>query len=164
LALATALATFVFATAPDTADDMFAHAKAEATQDHKHILLVFSDSRCGYCKLYDRFLEDRYMKPITEKAFVIQRIDIGLIPGGVRLRTAIGAVHDPGMPFLVMTDENGSPIINSFRNGDTNGNIGYPALPVEIDWYIEMLKRAAPTLSANDLAATRAWLKAHAPR
>jgi hypothetical protein len=62
-----------------------------------------------------------------------------------------------------MTDEDGNPIVNSYRNNDANSNIGYPALPEEIDWYVEMLKRAAPALSANDLDATRAWLRAHAP-
>ncbi len=62
-----------------------------------------------------------------------------------------------------MTDPDGNPIVNSYRNGDTNANIGYPALPSEIDWYIEMLKRAAPSLSPDDLAATRNWLRKHAP-
>jgi len=61
-----------------------------------------------------------------------------------------------------ITGGDGNPIVNSYRNGDTNANIGYPALPSEIDWYIEMLKRAAPSLSQNDLAATRAAGRAHA--
>jgi len=42
-------------------------------------------------------------------------------------------------------------------------NVGYPALPAEIDWYIEMLRRAAPSLSSDDLAATRTWLRKHDP-
>ena len=163
LTIATALALSASSVAPDTADDVFAHVKAEAAQGHKHVLLVFSNSYCPYCKLYERFLEDPQMKPITEKAFVIQRIDMDNTPGALRLRTALGAVQEPGFPFLVMTDQNGKPIINSYRNADTNSNIGYPALPVEIDWYIKMLKRAAPALSENDLVTTRAWLQAHAP-
>jgi hypothetical protein len=113
------------------------------------------------------------MKPITEKAFVVQRIDVGEhkgdpkhadTPGGARLRSTLGAAPEPGFPFLVMTDENGNPIVNSYRNGDTGSNVGYPALPEEIDWYVEMLKRAAPSLSPADLAATRSWLQKHVPR
>ena len=84
-------------------------------------------------------------------------------PGGVALRTALGAQPEPGFPWLVITDENGKPLVNSNRNGKIDGNVGYPAAPEEIDWYIEMLKRAAPALSASDLAATRTWLKQHAP-
>ncbi|HVZ83392.1 MAG TPA: thioredoxin family protein [Terracidiphilus sp.] len=172
-ALMAALAAPLFAATPGTADAMFAQAKAEAAQQHKNILLVFSASWCGPCKLYERFLEDPQMKPITGKAFVVVRIDVGErpgdprhadTPGGVKLRTALGAVKEPGFPWLVMTGDNGKPLVNSYRNGDPNGNVGYPAAPEEIDWYIGMLRRAAPALSPEDIAATRAWLQQHAPR
>jgi thiol-disulfide isomerase/thioredoxin len=156
--------------AAQTASVLFEQVKADAKTQHKHILMVFSASWCGPCKLYERFLEDSQMKPITEKAFVVQRIDVGErpsdakhvdTPGGVDLRSALGSKGEPGFPFIVMTDENGTPLANSFRDGDTNNNIGYPAVPKEFDWYIEMLKRAAPALSSADLAATRLWLQKH---
>jgi thiol-disulfide isomerase/thioredoxin len=158
------------APAQQTAADLFAHAKAEANAEHKNVLAVFSASWCGPCKLYERFLQDPQMKPITDQVFVVQRFDVGErpnsghsdTPGAVALRSTLGAVQEPGFPFIVMTDDNGNPIVNSYRNGDTNANVGYPALPVEIDWYIEMLERAAPSLSPADLAATRAWLRKHA--
>ena len=157
---------------PDSADVLFAHAKTQAQSEHKHILLVFSASWCGPCKLFERFLQDPQMRPITEKAFIVQRIDVGEFkndtrhvdtPGGFELRTALGGVGEPGFPFLVITDENGNPLANSYRDGNTSGNIGYPALPEEIDWYVAMLKRAAPSLSPTDLTATHAWLQKHAP-
>lgn len=156
-----------------TADTLFAQAKAQAATEHKNVLLVFSASWCGPCKLYERFLEDPEMKPITERAFVVVRIDVGEsendtrhsnTPGGVELRAALGAEGDPGYPFLVATSAEGKPLVNSYRNGDAKDNVGYPVLPQEIDWYLKMLERAAPSLSQADLAATRNWLKKHAPR
>lgn len=169
------LAAAIFAQralAVPTADDLFSQVKAKAQQEHKHVLMVFSASWCGPCKLYERFLEAPEMQPITEKAFVVQRIDVGEkpgdtqhanTPGGEALRSALGATKEPGFPFLVMTDADGKPLVNSYIEGDTSKNIGYPAAPEEIDWYIEMLKRAAPSLSNEELAATHKWLKAHSP-
>ena len=173
LAVILALAAILAAPAPaqQTASELFTQAKAQAKAEHKNILAVFSASWCGPCKLYERFLQDPQMKPITDEAFVIQRFDVGErpnsghsdTPGAVALRTTLGASGEPGFPFIVMTDNDGDPIVNSYRKDDTNANVGYPALPEEIDWYIEMLKRAAPSLSPGDLAATRAWLRKPAP-
>jgi hypothetical protein len=172
LALAATLATPAFAAPPETANAIFANAKSQAQHEHKDILFVFSASWCGPCKLYERFLQDPQMKAITDKAFIVARIDVGErkddakhanTPGGVQLRTALGSADEPGFPWLVLTDENGTPLINSYRNSNMDGNIGYPAAPEEIDWYIEMLKHA-PALSSADLAATRVWLQQHTPR
>ncbi|MGA7791436.1 MAG: hypothetical protein WCA19_00265 [Candidatus Acidiferrales bacterium] len=45
-----------------------------------------------------------------------------------------------GVPFLVFLDAQGRLLINSNRpvKRKSNGeNIGYPALPVEIDWFFD---------------------------
>lgn len=161
------------ATPPQTADTLFAQAKARAIAENKNVLLVFYASWCGPCRRYERFLENREMRAITEKAFVVQRIDIGerpsdLIhantPGAEALFAEVGAQRDSGIPFIVMTGNTGRPIVSSYRNGNPDDNIGYPSAASDIDWYEQMLLRAAPTLSLEDLHATHEWLVQHGDR
>jgi hypothetical protein len=48
--------------------------------------------------------------------------------------------------------------VNSKREGQ---NIGYPSQPEEIDWFVQMMKAAAPKMDEKDLktieSALRAW-------
>ena len=38
-------------------------------------------------------------------------------------------------------------------------NIGYPGQPEEIDWFIQMMRKAAPNMSQDDLKAIETALK-----
>lgn len=66
-----------------------------------------------------------------------------------------------------MLDANGRLIVDSNRPDPKvkgGSNVGYPAAPEEVDWFVEMLRRGAPALSRQDLASVHAWLTQHAPR
>jgi len=152
-----------------SANTVLGHAEARAADDHKNILLTFSASWCGPCKMFDRFLEDPAIHPIMDKAFVMDRLDVGEhpgdtnhadSPGGEVLMVELGG-KNVGYPFIVMLDAPGKPIINSLRDGKADGNVGYPALPVEVDWFMQMLQKAAPSLTAQDRNIIHSWLTAH---
>jgi thiol-disulfide isomerase/thioredoxin len=149
-------------------------AEAQARAQHKNILLEFGASWCINCKLYDRMLDDPTLSPILHRYFVFTTMDTGEMPndhkhadtpGGVAYENSIGG-KGAGWPFLVVLSPEGKPIVNSFRpdpgSKDGKANIGYPALPVEIDWFMTMLHRGAPAMSAADRAKVRAWLEAQA--
>jgi hypothetical protein len=84
------------------------------------------------------------------------------IPGGVDLQNSLGG-KDAGYPYIAALDPRGSLITDSIRPASLGhgGNTGYPDAPYEIDWFMEMLKKSAPSLSAQDFATVRNWLSSH---
>lgn len=155
---------------PPGAEEVMATAKSEAVAEHKPIFLVFGASWCPPCRQMETFLGDQKIRPILEKYFVIATLHVleqrGKhpelnSPGSEKLLGDYGGVS-MGVPFIVFADEQGQLIINSNRpvKGKPAGeNVGYPALPVEIDWFMIMLKRAVPTLPKADADTIENWLR-----
>ncbi|MGA7157026.1 MAG: thioredoxin family protein [Acidobacteriaceae bacterium] len=170
--LLTALSANAAPTLP-TADQVMTQAEASAAAQHKNILLDFGASWCGNCHLFEHFLADPAIKPIIDHSFVIARLDDGELPndthhanspGAVALRAKLGGAK-AGYPFILMLSPNGHPIVTSLRPDPATpggNNVGYPALPVEIDWFMHMLQLSAPTLTPQQTATIQSWLKAHA--
>lgn len=157
-----------------SATEILRRAESQARAGHKKIMVEFDASWCINCKLYDRLLNDPSMKTILSRHFVFATVDTGEsprdnmhtdTPGGVSFENSIGG-ENAGWPFLVILDADGRPIVDSYRPDPKSktgrNNIGYPEAPGEIDWFIEMLRRGAPSISQRDLASVRAWLTARA--
>ncbi len=151
-----------------SAETVLAHAKSTAAAEHKNILLTFSASWCGPCHMFEHFLEDPAISPIMQKAFVLAALDVQERspshpenPGGETLMASLGGAES-GIPFLVALTPAGKPIVDSLRpDHGSKSNIGYPAIPVEIDWFMHMLEVAAPALTPADRATVKQWLDAH---
>lgn len=145
--------------------------ESRAASEHKNILLNFGASWCVNCRRFDGFLADREIHPILDKVFVFADMAAGErpddqrhpnFPGAENLCQSLGG-KDAGFPFIVMLDQSGSTIVNSLRPvGKGSGeNIGYPDASYEIDWFMQMLKSAAPSLSARERETIHSWLTAH---
>lgn len=164
------------ATGGPSATVILHRAEAKARAEHKDILLEFGASWCVNCKLYDRMLADSAMHAILSRAFVFTTMDTGErpsdkrhanTPGGMTFEDSVGG-KGAGWPFLVILNAEGQPVVDSMRpDAKANGgrtNIGYPVLPVEIDWFMTMMRKGAPHMSETDRAKLRAWLQAQARR
>jgi len=159
--------------AVETADEAMAHLKSDAAAEHKNILLSFGASWCINCRLFDKFLADPAIRPILDRAFVFADLNTGErpgdnrhpnIPGGQKLEASLGG-RNAGYPYIVMLDPNGNLIASSIAPSvhGRGGNIGYPASRDEIDWFMDMLKKADPALSTGESATVRNWLITHSP-
>jgi thioredoxin-related protein len=153
-----------------SADRVLATAKSAAVEQHKNIFLVFGASWCAPCREMEAFMKDREIRPILEKYFVIADLNIQEergkhpernSPGAEKLVGEFGG-ESHGVPFLVFLDQQGQLLINSNRpaKGKPNGeNVGYPALPIEIDWFMTMLQKTLPTLTKPDAGTIEDWLR-----
>ena len=62
---------------------------------------------------------------------------------------------------MVILDSSGKTLITS---DGPNGNIGYPFEPKEIDFFMEMLKKTASRISADDHEGIRRRLEEYAAK
>jgi thiol-disulfide isomerase/thioredoxin len=157
-----------FAT-PPTSDQVLAAVKVKATAEHKTIFLHFGASWCGWCKRLEAFLDRPDIQPVFEKYFVPVKLVVQESeknkalenPGAEALLRKLGG--PAGLPYSAFLDAQGALIVNSKRPSalvPAGENIGYPAQPNEIDWFVQMMKKAAPKLTEADLKTIETALRA----
>ncbi len=137
-----------------SAEEVLAPVKAKASAEKKAIFLHFGASWCGWRKKLDAFLDRSDIKPVFEKYFiplklVVQENEKNKAlenPGADALLKKLGGPD--GLPYSAFLDARGEMIVNSKREG---ANIGYPGQPNEVDWFLQMMKKAAPSISQDDL-------------
>jgi len=74
----------------------------------------------------------------------------------------VGGVRQ-GLPFFAFLDSQGTLLVNTMRpdgDGKKGGNIGHPFLPYEVDWFLVMLSKAAPGMTAAERDVIEQYLRA----
>jgi thiol-disulfide isomerase/thioredoxin len=156
-----------FADAP-TADQVMGDAKTKASAENKTIFLHFGASWCHWCHKLDGFLDQPEIKPVFDKYFVQVKLvvqedkehkDLENL-GADKLLEKLGGPE--GIPYYAFLAADGSLIVNSKRPTaakPAGENIGYPGTPEEIDWFVQMLKKAAPGMDSADLKTIETSLR-----
>lgn len=145
-----------------SAEQILSQAKAKAASEQKAIFVHFGASWCGWCKRLDAFLDRPDIKPVFERYFVpvklvVQENDKNKSlenSGAAALMRKLGG--PAGLPYSAFLDAKGGLIVNSKLDGQ---NIGYPGESKEIDWFIAMMRRAAPKISEQDVKTIETALR-----
>ena len=141
-------------------------ALAQAKADHKNVFLSFSTPTCSWCKILDKFVHSEDIQPIMDKYFVNLHLTLGETTecnaGAERYAKKYGA-NGQGVPFHAFLDSKGILIVDS-RQNQTGANIGYPYQPEEIDWFMTMLKKAAPKIAEHELSKVEGKLREYAAK
>jgi thiol-disulfide isomerase/thioredoxin len=143
-----------------SADQELAQARAKAATEQKTIFVHFGASWCGWCRKLDAFLEKPEVKPVFEKYFVPVKLVVQEddkhksleTPGADAWLQKLGG--PAGLPYTAFLDAKGALIVNSKRPSTVNQdgeNIGYPGSPEEVEWFVKMMRKAAPKMSETDL-------------
>lgn len=160
------LATLASAAIADTpsADKVLGDAKAQAKKEHKNVLVIFHASWCGWCHKLDDMLADKTVGPLVTKQYVVVHLTVDESPnkkadenpGASAVRDSLGG-GKAGLPFYAVINPKGDTLTSSVA--PKSGNIGYPAAPEEIAYFMGMLDKSAPKMSAGDKTAVQTYLK-----
>jgi thioredoxin-related protein len=152
-----ATACFAAGDAPQPADQVLAAAEASAGAQNKNVWVIFGASWCVWCRHLDALIDSPDAGPILSRYFVVAHLTVEEhgdkasldSPGGEAVMRRLGGAAG-GLPFFAFVDATGQVLINSNRPvaGKSGANIGFPSAPEEVDWFMTMLHRAAPSLSA----------------
>jgi hypothetical protein len=143
---------------PNAAQEVLDKAIKQASAEGKHVFLKSGFPECGWCRVFDRYHSFPQVKQILEKYYVIAVIDTSYMPDGKAVFTKFA---EPGAPSWVIITADQKSVVDSYENGS---NVGYPAQPNEIEWYVKALRKATPSITDPEINTLKEMLQKAAKR
>ncbi len=147
---------------PPSANTIVEEAKATAARENKNVFIIFHASWCVWCHRMDSAMSEPAMKPLFDKNYVIRHVVVLESPNKKNLENPGGAEllakykgDKGGIPFWFIINPKGELLGDSredMPDGTKGGNVGCPAQPNEVAYFIKVLK-ASSSLNAKELAA-----------
>ena len=136
----------------------------KARAEGKTVLIEFGASWCTWCRNFEAFVASADAGRVLAAHFVVVKLTVlergekqSLEHSGGRTLMERWGGASSGLPFYVFLDSTGQKVADSNAMADGT-NIGYPAVPAEIDAFVRVMGRAAPSMSAEDRAVLSAYL------
>lgn len=159
------------ATVPSAAAVMEA-AQQKAAATGRNVMVIFHASWCGWCKKMDASIQDPSCKEFFEKNYVIEHLTVKETganvalenPGAEAMLNQYGG-GESGIPYWLIFSADGKLLADSKFHSDapsnsSNGqNMGCPAQPLEVDYFISVLKKTSKMNDADAAAIRARFLK-----
>jgi thioredoxin-related protein len=124
-------------------------ARSAAQSSGRMVFVHFGAPWCGWCHRLEDWMAKPDVAPLLAKDFVDCTIDIDRMKGGNDVLAKFRPSKDGGIPWFVIIDAAGKPLITS---DGPKGNVGFPASPEEIAHFESMLSKTARKLSKEEQA------------
>ncbi|MFG0283917.1 MAG: thioredoxin family protein [Phycisphaerales bacterium JB039] len=133
-----------------------AQRNAEAGKGPTRVFLHFGAPWCGWCHRLEDWMARDQIGALLGKDFVDVKIDTDRMIGGAEALTKYRGSERGGIPWFVILDAEGKPLITS---DGPDGNVGFPVQPEEIAHFEAMLRTSATHLSAQQIDTLIASLR-----
>ena len=104
--------------------------------------------------MLEEFLDKKHA--LFDADYVLVKIDIDNMPNGKAVAGRLRKKPEGGIPWMVMLNGKGEELINS---DGPSGNIGYPAEPDEINYFMEMLKATEKRMTLEQMMEIKVALQ-----
>ena len=93
--------------------------------------------------------------------YVVLKIDTQNMPNGQALLDRFCKSQSGGIPWMVILDPDGQPLISS---DGPDGNIGCPIMPNEVEYFMTMIRQTNSTASEDQLDRIKSAIETNAQR
>ncbi len=131
-------------------------ALARASSEDKRVLLHFGAPWCGWCHRLEDFLARPEIAAVMARDYIDLKIDVDRMTGAKEILARYPDAANSGIPWIVVLDSQGKPIITS---ESPKGNIGFPVEPHEIEHFVKMLKETARNLTTEQIESIETALQ-----